>query len=106
MCNYWLYSTYVMYSEISEDLQVNTTSPLEPEDTVTMKLSVYFSDLNYEEYQEQLLTDGNGFLANLGGVVGLWTGISIVSVAQCLAILLFGPCEDNPGFCGLGKGKL
>lgn len=91
-----------MYSDLAPEIIANATSNTGNNNTVSMKLSVYFADLVYEEYQKQLLTDINTFVSNLGGIVGLWTGISVLSVIQCLAILVFGPCEENGGRCGCG----
>jgi Amiloride-sensitive sodium channel len=46
---------------------------------------VYFGELKYTEISQEKLMNPASFAANLGGVFGVWTGMSVVTIVQALA---------------------
>ncbi|XP_067679109.1 amiloride-sensitive sodium channel subunit alpha-like [Haliotis asinina] len=53
-----------------------------------LKLKVYFNSLNFESIKEEPFYNTERFLSDIGGTMGLWTGASILSLAEFLEILL------------------
>lgn len=86
-CTYWVYEPNVMYSKIM-------ANPLPPE-IETTKLTIYYSQLQYEAVEEELLMNTETFVSNVGGICGLWIGMSLMSIVQSFYILLCGSCEKR-----------
>jgi Amiloride-sensitive sodium channel len=49
---------------------------------------IYFAELKYTEIVEDQLLNPSSFFANLGGVFGLCTGMSVVTIVQGLALCM------------------
>ena len=54
----------------------------------TLKFSVYYQSLNYRAIQEEAAYVLVDMLADLGGAVDLWVGMSVLAMCQCLEWLL------------------
>jgi Amiloride-sensitive sodium channel len=50
-------------------------------------VTVYYRDFKYKEYTETQAIDLANFVANLGGIVGGWTGMSFITYAQLLILI-------------------
>jgi Amiloride-sensitive sodium channel len=46
---------------------------------------VYFGEIKYTEVSQEKLLNPASFVANLGGVFGVWTGMSVVSIVQAIS---------------------
>jgi Amiloride-sensitive sodium channel len=49
---------------------------------------IYFGEVKYTEISQERLMNPASFLASMGGVFGVWTGMSVVSIVQVLAFCL------------------
>ncbi|XP_041359758.1 degenerin unc-8-like [Gigantopelta aegis] len=65
-----------------------------------VKLSIYFEDLNYENITEVIDYELSQFLSDIGGTIGLWIGLSVLSLCEVGQLLL----EITLYFCNC-KGK-
>ncbi|XP_028399164.1 acid-sensing ion channel 2-like [Dendronephthya gigantea] len=54
----------------------------------TLTLSVFYSDLNYEKIEEKFSYGTTNLLADIGGQLGLWIGISVLTVCELLELIL------------------
>ncbi|KAK3606183.1 hypothetical protein CHS0354_010824 [Potamilus streckersoni] len=59
-----------------------------------IKLNIYYADLNFEYIEETPQIEAGDFLANIGGVIGLWIGLSVLSLCEVLQLVaeLFTYC--------------
>ncbi|KAJ7355011.1 ligand-gated sodium channel [Desmophyllum pertusum] len=55
-----------------------------------LQVKVFFDRLNYQEVQEQLSYKGINLIADIGGQLGLWIGVSVLTCCEVveLAMLL------------------
>lgn len=53
-----------------------------------VKLNIFFETLNYEEIEEKPLTDSFQFLASIGGALGLWVGLSVLSFCEVVQLVV------------------
>ncbi|KAK0055716.1 degenerin unc-8 [Biomphalaria pfeifferi] len=67
----------LLWNKTMEELQYNF-----------LKLNIYFQDLNYEERTEQPNYEFTSLLADIGGTIGLWIGLSILSFCEVFDLLL------------------
>jgi Amiloride-sensitive sodium channel len=61
--------------------KLDTTS-----DAPVTHVTIYFGELKYTEVEQYQLMNPSSFVANLGGVFGLCTGMSVVTIIQALAL--------------------
>ncbi|XP_041367862.1 amiloride-sensitive sodium channel subunit beta-like [Gigantopelta aegis] len=47
-----------------------------------LKLNIFFEDLNYENITEVPSYEKSQFLSDIGGTIGLWIGLSLLSIAE------------------------
>ncbi|GFN77780.1 amiloride-sensitive sodium channel subunit gamma [Plakobranchus ocellatus] len=52
-----------------------------------LKLVVYYEDLNYEELEESAAYQIDQFLSDVGGTIGLWIGLSVLSLFEIVHLL-------------------
>ncbi|CAL1540642.1 unnamed protein product [Lymnaea stagnalis] len=52
------------------------------------KLSIYFEDLNYEELVDQPNYEFTNLLSDIGGSIGLWIGLSVLSLFEIVHLLV------------------
>ncbi|XP_060578294.1 amiloride-sensitive sodium channel subunit beta-like isoform X2 [Ruditapes philippinarum] len=57
-----------------------------------LKLNIYYEDLNYENITQVPEIEVQQFLSDVGGAIGLWIGLSILSL--CELVQLFVECCD------------
>ncbi|KAJ7385389.1 ligand-gated sodium channel [Desmophyllum pertusum] len=53
-----------------------------------LKLNIFFEELNYEVISEELSYELANFVSDLGGTLGLWIGMSVLSFAEIFEFLL------------------
>ncbi|XP_041366658.1 uncharacterized protein LOC121381416 [Gigantopelta aegis] len=68
-----------------------------------IKLNIYYEDLNYENITEEPDYEFVQFASDVGGTIGLWVGLSLLSMFEVLQFLmelgkhfLCGPCPRKP----------
>ncbi|XP_046544724.1 degenerin deg-1-like [Haliotis rubra] len=52
-----------------------------------MKINIFFEDLNFENITETPAYEDVQFYSDIGGTVGLWVGLSVLSLAEVLQFL-------------------
>ncbi|XP_067677916.1 amiloride-sensitive sodium channel subunit gamma-like [Haliotis asinina] len=52
-----------------------------------MKINIYFEDLNFENITETPAYEDVQFYSDIGGTVGLWVGLSVLSLAEVVQFL-------------------
>ncbi|KAL3869177.1 hypothetical protein ACJMK2_041888 [Sinanodonta woodiana] len=59
-----------------------------------LRLNIYYADLNFEYIEETPQIEAGDFLANVGGVIGLWIGLSVLALCEVLQLIteLFAYC--------------
>ncbi|CAB4008755.1 degenerin deg-1-like [Paramuricea clavata] len=53
-----------------------------------LQLNVFFNELNYEKIEEQFSYGTINLLADVGGQLGLWIGISVITVCELLELIV------------------
>ncbi|XP_055886446.1 degenerin mec-10-like isoform X1 [Biomphalaria glabrata] len=53
-----------------------------------LKLNIFFQDLNFEERSDQANYEFTTLLSDIGGSIGLWIGLSILSLFEIVDLLL------------------
>lgn len=53
-----------------------------------IKLNIYYEELNFEELEEQIDYEFTQLLSDVGGTIGLWIGLSILSLFELFHVLL------------------
>ncbi|KAK6989342.1 amiloride-sensitive sodium channel subunit alpha [Biomphalaria glabrata] len=53
-----------------------------------VKLNIYFGDLNYEELADEPNYEITNLLSDIGGSIGLWIGMSVLSVFELIHLAL------------------
>ena len=51
-----------------------------------VKLEIYFDDLSLEEIYEEKQLSVETFLSSIGGSLGLWVGLSIISLVEAFEV--------------------
>lgn len=63
-----------------------------------VRLVIYYEDLNYEELKESADYELDQFLSDVGGTIGLWIGLSLLSLCEIFhlitAILIYICCQN------------
>ncbi|XP_067016052.1 acid-sensing ion channel 3-like [Acropora muricata] len=57
-----------------------------------LKLKVYYGELNYEAIDEELAYPFSHFFSDIGGIMGMWIGISALTCVEILELLAFLCC--------------
>ncbi|XP_059164382.1 degenerin unc-8-like [Physella acuta] len=52
-----------------------------------VKLNIFFEDLNYEELSEQADYTSVNLLSDIGGTIGLWIGLSVLSLFELIHLM-------------------
>ncbi|CAL1539952.1 unnamed protein product [Lymnaea stagnalis] len=73
------------HGEICQRLRDKTTTDLARE---FIKLNIYYEDLNYEHLSEQADYELSQFMSDIGGTIGLWIGLSVLSMFELLQLFL------------------
>jgi len=55
-----------------------------------LAIEIFFSDLNLESITQAVQLDAPTFLANVGGLLGLWVGGSVLSAAEIIPLCIAG----------------
>ncbi|KAL4235666.1 hypothetical protein ACF0H5_004061 [Mactra antiquata] len=53
-----------------------------------LKLNVYYEDLNYESIEEDAEIEIQQFLSDVGGAIGLWIGLSMLSLCEVIQLFI------------------
>ncbi|XP_033738766.1 amiloride-sensitive sodium channel subunit alpha-like [Pecten maximus] len=53
-----------------------------------LKLAIYYEDLNYEHIKETPEIEDAQFLSDVGGAIGLWIGLSLLSLFEVLHLIV------------------
>jgi Amiloride-sensitive sodium channel len=56
-------------------------------------MEIYYGKFKGNKYKEQLAMDLANFLANLGGIIGSWTGMSSITFIQLLIFTIAKMCQ-------------
>ncbi|XP_052255270.1 amiloride-sensitive sodium channel subunit alpha-like isoform X2 [Dreissena polymorpha] len=67
-----------------------------------LKLNIYYEDLNYNNITESPQIETQQFLSDVGGAIGLWIGLSILSLCELIQLFV-ELC--NYGIHRIGKGR-
>jgi Amiloride-sensitive sodium channel len=82
-CKRRSFKTNIMTSKLNR--------PVYTEDDVLME--IYYDRLKRKKYTEQLAMDLAIFVANLGGIIGSWTGMSSITFTQLLIFAIAKMCQ-------------
>ncbi|XP_078373784.1 epithelial sodium channel subunit alpha-like isoform X2 [Oculina patagonica] len=52
-----------------------------------LKVKVYYGELNYEVIEEEYAYTSASFLSDIGGLMGMWIGISALTIAELLELI-------------------
>lgn len=52
-----------------------------------LKLKIYYGELNFEVIDEELAYPSARFLSDIGGIMGMWIGISALTCVEVLELL-------------------
>lgn len=58
----------------------------------TLELYVYFENMKYMEISEKPSMTWNGLLSNIGGTIGLFLGMSVMSLIEVLELFFSMGC--------------
>ncbi|XP_060602636.1 degenerin mec-10-like [Ruditapes philippinarum] len=53
-----------------------------------LKLNIYYKDLNFEKITEEPQIEIQEFLSDVGGAIGLWIGLSILSLCEVIQLIM------------------
>ena len=53
-----------------------------------LELKIFYSAMNYEAIEEKFSYETTNLLADIGGQLGLWIGISALTVCELLELIL------------------
>jgi Amiloride-sensitive sodium channel len=67
------------------------TQPVYTDDDILVE--IYYGKLKRKKYTEQLAMDLAKFAANLGGIIGSWTGMSSITFVQLLIFAIAKMCQ-------------
>ena len=92
-CNYFTYDTSTSYSQYpSVQLQDNLIAILDTSsdniDNNILSVNVYFQDLYVMKFDTVLSYSTTALLADIGGLLGLFLGVSIISILEIIILLL------------------
>ena len=60
-------------------------------------LNVYIREPYVRKYETEVKYGGIAFMGNMGGLLGLFTGFSLISAFELVYLFLFGPKSGNAG---------
>lgn len=81
----YFYSTRLEEKEIEFSNIENQTSDVRSN---VLKLNIFYEELNYEVIREERSYELVNFVSDLGGSLGLWIGMSVLSFAEVLELIL------------------
>lgn len=81
----YFYSTRLEEKEIEFTNIENQTSDVRSN---VLKLNIFYEELNYEVIREERSYELVNFVSDLGGSLGLWIGMSVLSFAEVLELIL------------------
>ncbi|XP_074650199.1 epithelial sodium channel subunit beta-like [Tubulanus polymorphus] len=53
----------------------------------TVRLDVYYQEINFQKIQQLPSYDGNRLMADIGGTIGLWLGLSLLAVFELIELI-------------------
>ncbi|XP_055887095.1 amiloride-sensitive sodium channel subunit alpha-like isoform X2 [Biomphalaria glabrata] len=82
----------LLIQAICQEKPNSTCSVLKNKDNLNkledfIKLNIYFEDLNYEELSEQEDYTTTQLLSDIGGTIGLWIGLSVLSLFELVNLV-------------------
>ena len=96
-CNTTQYKTYISLNELISNKyadyfrEKNVSIQEKYRDEVHknfIKFDIFYDSLTYELSTESSKMDVVSFLANVGGNLGLFLGVSVISVCECIEVLV------------------
>ena len=97
-CNSVEYSNTISYASFPAARYMHKLTPNVTNEQNLVALEVYFEDLVVERVEEQPAYDAVRLLADIGGQLGLFLGVSVLSVTEFLTWLL-DEVKDRLLFC-------
>ncbi|GMS97466.1 hypothetical protein PENTCL1PPCAC_19641, partial [Pristionchus entomophagus] len=89
-CNRWIYSTSNSYGRGFSEAAIASLRSLYPEDSDAyiranyLSVSIFFRDLSFTEYSQVAASNLTALLSNMGGTLGLFLGMSVLTVFESI----------------------
>jgi len=83
-------SVTAIHTKLKEAGKVENQTNIDYYSQNYLALDIYFSDLNLETISQSVALDAPTFLANVGGLLGLWVGGSLLSAAEIIPLFVAG----------------
>ncbi|KAF8375767.1 hypothetical protein PRIPAC_82196 [Pristionchus pacificus] len=89
-CNRWIYGTSNSYAHGFSDAAIASLRALYPEDNEEyiranyLSVSIFFRDLSFTEYSQVAASNLTSLLSNMGGTLGLFMGMSVLTVFESI----------------------
>lgn len=94
-CQQWVYDTFASYQNVVQAKYWPNNFTIEqkvPEGSDTYVFTAFFGEIKHTQIKSALLWDFNTFICNLGGLLGLWTGLSVITIVQVVIYCYYIPC--------------
>lgn len=86
LCSEWEYEVTMTYADLNRAWVKSVIGETNTEMNYTL-LTLYYPDIGYQEIQEVESINGENLIGQVGGLMGLWTGSSLISVVQLIFYL-------------------
>ncbi|GMR49338.1 hypothetical protein PMAYCL1PPCAC_19533, partial [Pristionchus mayeri] len=89
-CNRWIYGTSNSYAHGFSDAAIASLRSQYPEDDEAyiranyLSVSIFFRDLSFTEYSQVAASNITALLSNMGGTLGLFLGMSVLTVFESI----------------------
>ncbi|GMS93155.1 hypothetical protein PENTCL1PPCAC_15330, partial [Pristionchus entomophagus] len=89
-CNRFIYGTSNSYGRSFSDAAISSLHSLYPDEDETyiranyLSVSIFFRDLSFTEYSQVAASNLTSLLSNMGGTLGLFLGMSVLTVFESI----------------------
>ncbi|XP_031573625.1 amiloride-sensitive sodium channel subunit gamma-2-like [Actinia tenebrosa] len=81
----WPFKNYEIYLKKMLNIEEESSEILRQE---MLKVKIFYEELNYQEIEENVSYDINDFLSDIGGQLGLWLGVSVLTGVEVIELIL------------------